>query len=109
VKRNRKALLFWCLWLLVVHWFDLAYMILPEAQSTLLPASTLSAHDAQTASAQGEAVTVLGFLLNLLMDLSLLVGIGGLTIAGFVRTAGGHALVPARDPRLAESLAFHNF
>lgn len=82
VKRNRKALLFWSVWILVMHWFDLYYIVMPEGAPGALPFG---------------AIDVLAFL-----------GIGGLTIASVVRAASGHALVPKRDPRLVESLAFHN-
>ncbi len=82
VKRNRKALLFWCVWMLVFHWFDIYYIVMPQAAHGSLP---------------------LG-----LIDVATAVGIGGIVVAGTVRTAAGHALVPIRDPRLAESLAFHN-
>lgn len=82
VKRNRKALLFWCAWMLVAHWLDLYYIVMPQAAPGSLP---------------------LGII-----DLAMFVGLGGLTVAGAVRAAADHALVPIRDPRLAESLAFHN-
>ena len=82
VKRNRKALLFWCVWLLVMHWMDMYYLAMPEIAPGKLPFG--------------------------LIDIFCFVGIGGLTTAGLLRTAGAHALVPVRDPRLAESLAFHN-
>lgn len=103
VKRNRKAMLFWCVWIVAMHWFDVAYMILPEAQPALLPG-----YHSYSVDGTGETISAAASLLNLLMDLSMLVGVGGLTVSGFVRTAAGHALVPLKDPRLEESLAFHN-
>lgn len=82
IKRNRKALLFWSLWMLVFHWFDIYYIVMPEAAPGSLPLGVI--------------------------DIATLIGIGGIVVTGLVRTAAGHALVPIRDPRLAESLAFHN-
>lgn len=82
VKRNRKALLFWSIWILVMHWFDIFYIVMPQAAHGSLPLSFI--------------------------DLFMLVGIGGIVVAGLVRTAGAVSLVPLRDPRLVESLAFHN-
>jgi len=89
VKRNRKAFLFWCLWMLAAHWIDIYYIVMPEAT---YPA----------------AQETWGSLPFGVIDIATFVGMGGLVVAGAVRTAAGHALVPIRDPRLAESLAFHN-
>lgn len=100
-KRNRKTMLFWSVWIVAVHWFDVAYMVLPEVQPALLPGY-------QSFGPEGVSISAAAFLLNLLIDLSMLVGIGGLVVAAFVGTAAGHALVPLKDPRLEESLAFHN-
>jgi len=44
-----------------------------------------------------------------LADATAFVGIGGLFVATLARRLGQHALIPRRDPRLAESLAFENF
>ena len=82
VKRNRLALLFWCVWMLAAHWLDLYYVVMPQCSATQLPFG--------------------------LIDIFCFVGIGGVVTAGLVRTAGADALVPVRDPRLHESLAFHN-
>ncbi len=48
-----------------------------------------------------------GFHLSLL-DLSCWLGVGALFLAFLGRLMAGGALVPVRDPRLAESLAFEN-
>ena len=82
VKRNRKALLFWCVWILVMHWFDLYFIVMPQAAPGGLPFG--------------------------LIDVFAFLGIGGLVTAGLVRAAADNPLVPVGDPRLAESLAFHN-
>jgi hypothetical protein len=89
-KRKRKALLFWCLWVLMAHWFDMYYIVMPQASNP--------------AAVEGS----LGALPFGVIDIAMFLGIGGLAVAGAVRTAAGNALVPTRDPRLAESLAFHN-
>jgi len=87
VKRNRKALLFWSCWMLVVHWIDHFFIVMPEAVPYV----------------EGGTRVAFG-----LIDLFMFVGIGGLYVSSLIRTAAGHALVPLRDPRLHESLAFHN-
>lgn len=87
MKRNRKVLLFWSCWMLVMHWVDHYFIVMPEA---------VPYRGAETELAFG------------LVDLCMFVGIGGIVIWALLRTAAGHALVPLKDPRLHESLAFHN-
>lgn len=43
-----------------------------------------------------------------LFDLTLLVGMAGLLTAGTIKKLGGVSLIPERDPRLHEALAFEN-
>jgi hypothetical protein len=44
-----------------------------------------------------------------LLDLALLVGMGGLFALTTGRMLAGKSLIPERDPRLGESLRFVNF
>lgn len=81
VKRNRAALCFWAVWLLLFHWLDIAWLVMPE----------------YSRSFSLGALEVLTFL-----------GIGGLTFAAATRLLAGQALRPLRDPRLEESLVFEN-
>ncbi len=82
VKRNAKQLLFWAVFLLVMCWIDLFWLIMPEV------------------SPQGPAIG--------LIDIGCLLGIVGLFSFGVLKMAGDHHLIAKRDPRLPESLAFHN-
>ena len=82
MKRNRNTLLFWSVWILVMHWIDLYFIIMPIVSPGALPFGAI--------------------------DVLMFVGLGGLATAGMVRAAGSHALVPTRDPRLVESLVFEN-
>ena len=82
-KRRRSLLVFWAVWLLVFHWLDLYWIVVPSL---------------------GRDSPPLG-----LMDVSILAGVVLLFLAGAVKTAGEHSLVPQKDPRLEESLAFENF
>jgi hypothetical protein len=65
-----------------MHWVDLHWLVMPELRPTL-PAPTL-------------------------LELLLLVGVGGVWLAGVVFVMGRQSLVPERDPRLDESLSFEN-
>jgi hypothetical protein len=81
VKRNRHALAFWAVWVLVFHYVDMYWLIMPE----------MGPHFAPNAS-----------------DLFAWVAVGGVMLAAWSRLSTGHALRPMGDPRLPESLAFHN-
>jgi hypothetical protein len=82
VKRRRILLGTWAAWMLVAHWIDLYWLVMPTFAPRDLP---------------------LG-----IMDLCCLTAVGCLFLAGTVRTARGCALAPLGDPRLGESLAFEN-
>ncbi|HLV02769.1 MAG TPA: quinol:cytochrome C oxidoreductase, partial [Acidobacteriota bacterium] len=81
IKRKKRHLTVVCLWLLVMHYFDLYWQVLPSA------------------GAPGT---------NLLLDLATLLGLGCLFVAAFAYLSSRAAVIPVRDPRLAESLAFEN-
>ncbi len=127
-KRALSMFTFWLIWLLVAHAFDLFWLImpniyirkipvdatygesgpLPQAFKTLLE-SQQSVYQLSTANQQfmayikaplqfGAIATVVG----------LLVFMGGLYIASTALMLKGAALAPLKDPRLNESLNFHN-
>ena len=81
MKRNKRRLAFWAVWLLVVHYVDLFWLIYPN----------------------GGSAVPLG-----LLDILCLVGVLGLFVGVSARRARGVNLIPTGDPRLADSLAFEN-
>ena len=82
VKRNGWTLALGGTWLLVMHFVDLYWQVMP----TLHPDGVRPS----------------------LLDLAALVAIGGCFVAATSWMMRRQALVPLRDPRLAESLAFEN-
>ena len=82
VKRNKMLLAFWAVWLLVVHYVDVFWLVMPS-------------HTPEAAYFGP-------------VDAGCLVGLGGLYLAGLLRVAGNRPLVPSKDPRLGEALAFEN-
>lgn len=82
VKRSRKGLAFWAIWLLVMHYVDLYWLIMPAYTTKEIPWS--------------------------FMDLANWIGVFGLFIAASAIHARKLNLRPTKDPRLAESLAFEN-
>jgi len=81
VKRHRAGLAFWAGWILVLHWIDVYWLVMPELTTSYRP---------------------------LLVELACLIGLGSLFAAALARRAVGPSLVPIKDPRLSESLSFHN-
>ena len=79
-KRRKGVLVFWAVWMLVFHWLDLAWLIMPTAS---------------------------GFRLGVVEVLATL-GIGGVFAAALLRNLAAHSLRPLRDPRVEESLAYEN-
>lgn len=82
LKRNPKVLAAWSCLLLAMHAVDLYWLIFP----TLEPA--------------GPTVP--------LITICCLLGVGGLYVSAWLAIAGQRPLIPLHDPRLPESLAFHN-
>lgn len=83
VKRNRKTLAFWAVWLLVIEYVDLYWLVMPE----------VSEH---------------GHVPVSVVDLLTWIGAACLFLGGSALRTKGRNLVPTRDPRLADSLAFEN-
>jgi len=81
-KRRPRAVAAAAAWMLVMHWVDLFWVVIPEV-------------------APQRAVPHL-------LDVTLLVGLGGLAVAMAAWVLREHSLVPQRDPRLQESLRFEN-
>jgi len=83
MKRRRGTLLAAVIWMLFMHWVDLYWLVKPAAGATSL-----------------------GFRV---VDLTAFVGIGGIFVAQLASRLRACSLIPERDPRLRESLAFENY
>lgn len=82
VKRRRSMLVFWAGWMLVFHWVDLYWLVMPELTTSRLPIG--------------------------IAEVGCFVGLALIFAGGMVALANGRSLVPTGDPRLDESLAFEN-
>jgi len=82
VKRHKPALAFWAVWLLVMHFVDMFWIVMPNYDAHHVPLPFVA------------IALALGFL-------SLIVGAA-------IKSASSKSIVAARDPRLGESLAYHN-
>lgn len=86
-KRRRWSLTFAAVWMLAVHAVDLYWLVMPSLPLMIEGHHGLHPH---------------------WLDLACLAGIGGLFVAVVAWRLKGGALVPVKDPRLGESLAFEN-
>jgi hypothetical protein len=83
IKRRRSTLLIGACWVLFIHYVDLYWVIMPMLHPD-------------------------GFSPSL-VDLTAWLGVGGVFLGAFAYLASKDALLPVKDPRLPESLAFENF
>jgi hypothetical protein len=82
VKRNRTAITFWAGYMLLVHWLDLYWLVMP-AYDAEMPVFGIA-----------EIGTTIGFI--------------GVLIASFAHAGRKVSLVAANDPMLLESLSLQN-
>jgi hypothetical protein len=127
VKRLLPLMAFWLVWLLVAHAFDLYWLIMPNIFIRQIPADALlgpgaplpeafktvlesqqSVYQLSADSALLDAVKVPLQPAAIATVVGLLVAMGGLFLANTARLLRGAALIPVKDPRLNESLSFHN-
>ena len=83
VKRTRAPLLLGAVWMLLIHFIDIHWLVMP------------------THHREGFHLTAL--------DISTLVGVGGIYLFLVTRLWQSVPLIPVKDPRLAESVGFENF
>jgi hypothetical protein len=99
-KRILPLLMFFAVWQLVFHWVDLYWNIMPNLHWEKDTAGHLMG------PLFGEPVNnKVGFHA---MDVTLLLAMVGLFIAGLGKTMKGN-LMPIKDPKLPEALGFENF
>ena len=81
-KRNKAFLLTFVLWLLLMHWIDLHWLVMPTLHQEGLHLSWI--------------------------DLAPMLAIGGIFLARFHQTLRAHPLVPVGDPHLEKSINTFN-
>ncbi|MFG0316142.1 MAG: quinol:cytochrome C oxidoreductase [Planctomycetota bacterium JB042] len=80
VKRNKSSLAFFCILMLLMHWVDMYWLVMPSMRTETL-----------------------GFSF---VDVACLLGLGGLFVGGFLSRLRGQLLAPVRDPYFEDSLHF---
>ena len=78
IKKNMPVMMSMTIWILVMHWIDIYWLVMP----------TLHSHGIHFSW----------------MDFTTLIGIGGIFIWRFLRLMYSKPLVPVNDPRLESSI-----
>jgi len=81
-KKTGAILGFWAIWMLLMEWVDIYWLAMPSKSAGKVPLH--------------------------LLDLTTLLGMGGILVGVAAQRLSGHSLVPERDPRLPDSLTFEN-
>ncbi len=90
-KRKMLPLAVFSLWMLVMHFIDLYWVVMPSYGNPMNPEEAI-----------GPSLT------SLIMSMSATIGIGGLFAAAVASAASKVNIIPNGDPRLSESVAFEN-
>jgi hypothetical protein len=121
-KRFTPVLAFWLVWLLVAHAYDIFWLIMPNTFIRELPAGETLPEVFKTYLASQQSVYQLSPAHEQFMEcvkapltpaaiatvVGMLVAMGGLYVASTGWLLGSARLAPVKDPRLEESLNFHN-
>ena len=82
-KRRKGLLAAAAVWVLFMHFVDLYYVVMPHTSAERIPLS--------------------------IVDVACFLGIGGIFVAAAAHRMAKISLIPVKDPRLSESLAFENY
>ncbi|MBI5864730.1 MAG: quinol:cytochrome C oxidoreductase [Planctomycetes bacterium] len=97
-KRDPSTLIAAAAWMLLMHWFDMFWLVFPHAEQSVVSADPRldTIHAAALVWTDG------------LQCVTCLLGVGGIFVWKMARNMASASLIPTRDPRLHESLAFEN-
>ena len=87
IKRNPKTLMVGAIWMLTMEWLDMYWLIQP-----------VMTHHHHSYDAPFH-----------IMDVTSFIGIGCILLSVIIKNMTQSALIPVKDPRIQESLAFENF
>ncbi len=89
IRRNKKFISAWAVWMLFMHWVDLVYIIMPQAKLLSEPSES-------------------GAMLIPWFELIVTAGVLGIFIGVWLFSAAGKYLLPVQDPRMPIALTYHN-
>lgn len=101
IKRNPKTFMFWAVWMLAGQFLDMFWLIKPALHNLRYEEAAHLGEVADKASYFQASLSV--------ADVTTYIGIGGIMLGVFFWATCKNALVPVKDPRLAESINHENF
>jgi hypothetical protein len=107
IKRTAPLLAAIAVWALVMHWFDLHWIAMPNLHLVEEAAQTVITETGQTATA-AHTPEVGGHAGFHWIDFAAWFGLFGVFLGAALWRLTRHSLVPQNDPRLGMSMAFHN-
>ncbi len=103
-KRSPNFIFLGACWMLLMHFVDMHYVVSPDTHGYQ---QYLLAKDAGKAAAGAGSYMAHGAT-ALLTDIPMTIGMLAVLASAVIRELGRNSLIPERDPRLNESLAFEN-
>lgn len=100
-KRFKPILVAVAGWMLLMHFVDIYWLGMPTVPAEIQEATTFTGLIEMTSN------TDVGYAPSLI-DFTTAIGLGGMLLAGTAHQLRRCALIPEKDPRLNESLAFEN-
>ena len=107
IKRHPKRLVFFGGWVLVMHLYDMFFLAMPSHLNTLHYLEK-AAPNAEAAEGWHHAADSFATFPVGLLELACVIGVGALFVAAVAKSFAGSSLLAVRDPRLPESMKFHN-
>lgn len=97
-------------WIMVAHFYDMFFLTMPSQIQSLgyLKANAAAAHDEAAVAAIQSAASSFERMPFGGLELLCLIGIGGLFVAGVAHAFSKNSILAVRDPRMSESMTFHN-
>ncbi len=113
-KRWKGFLAAGAAWMLFMHFIDLYWLTMPAVPYELLAGATgyeqlMATFDTALDPASGLAYTEAYGLQWRIVDVACLLGMASLFLGATAWGLRDTSLIPAKDPRLSESLAFENY
>ena len=88
VRRNKKFMIGASIYLLLLHWIDVYWIIMPQISADMYNLTTTFYFP--------------------LVEIVMFLGFAGIFTGSFFLIAGNRSLVPVGDPRISEALHYHN-
>lgn len=108
MKRHPQRMVIFGGWVMVMHFYDMFFLGMPSHLNTLHYLEAQAGPATEAGQAWHHAAESFASMPFGLIELACVIGIGGLFVAAVAKSFAGNSLLAVRDPRLPESMTFHN-